>query len=258
MRDNYPSAVSRFLNSFGKHAKRLIAENPNRNENIEARVAEQIFAAWEHNQAVPLETKQTTFLRDYFNVFWEVVLACDNLETVRSLIQKTVEAVPSERELKIVTYWSEAYLNDIYIFEMRMFDFLTASERRYGKDRDFAEPVRKICGGIREQVQEALEPLIKIRGSHVHTSRSRHSDPQLVRLAHLELLVSGLGIDELSDERKKASHEARQWLIQQTDYYTKLAWTLLDSTCEVLAVGIVTENDWLIVPVNYKDTPLSE
>jgi len=30
---------------------------------------------------------------------------------------------------------------------------------------------------------------------------------------------------------------------------------LFDGTCKVLAEGIVTENDWIIVPIPFKDKP---
>ena len=113
--------------------------------------------------------------------------------------------------------------------------------------------MREICTNLRAEAQKILQPLIKIRGAHVHSGRLRHSDPQLVRLSHLELFFNDLGITDLSGEYEKATNEARYWLIQQTDHFTKIAWTLLDSTCHVLAEGIVTENGWLIVPTNYKD-----
>jgi hypothetical protein len=254
MRREYPPDVSRFLRGFGNHAKKLLSKDEDgRNADIEARVAEQIFAPWEHNQEKSTETKQTTFLRDYFNCFWEVVLACDHLETIRNLIQTTVPTAPRDQQAKVITYWAEAYLNEVYIFQLRIFDFLTASERRYKKDPDFATPMQQICEGIRDKIQKALDPLIKIRGTHVHAGRLRHADPQLVRLSHLELLVNGLGISELSAERDKAASEASEWLTQQTDYFTELAWTLFDATCHALAAGIITDNGWLIVPTNYKD-----
>src|SRR5437764_609397 len=109
-------------------------------------------------------TKKTTFLRDYFNCFWEAVLACDHLETIRGLIQSTVPTASPDRRTRIIIFWSEAYLNEMYIFQLRLLDFLTASERRYKNDPDFAAPMREICTGLRAQVQKALEPLIKIRG----------------------------------------------------------------------------------------------
>ena len=91
MRSDYPADVSRFLQAFANHAKKLIKEDPgNRNADIDHRIAEQIFAPWEHDQQKSKETKQITFLRDYFNCFWEAVLACDHLETIRGLIQSTV------------------------------------------------------------------------------------------------------------------------------------------------------------------------
>ncbi|SRR6266498_3591145 len=254
MRSDYPSDVSRFLQAFANHAKKLVKEGPGkRNADIDHRIAEQIFAPWEDDQQKPKETKETTFLQDYFNCFWEVVLACDHLETIRGLIDSSLETTSSEKRTRTIIFWSEAYLNEMYIFELRLLDFLTASERRYKNDPEFAAPMREICTNLRAEAQKILQPLIKIRGAHVHSGRLRHADPQLVRLSHLELFVNDLGITDLSGEYEKATNEARDWLIRQTDHCTKVAWTLLDSTCHVLAEGIVTKNGWLIVPTNYKD-----
>lgn len=253
MRDEYPPDVNRFLRGFYGHARRLVAEDSDgRNADIDARIAEQIFAPWEHDQQKPQETKQTTFLRDYFNSFWEVMLACDHLETIRDLIQATLSSPSPHKQAKVVTYWSEAYLNEIYIFQLRMFDFLTATERKYKKDPDFSAPLQQICAGIREQVQKSLDPLITIRGTHVHSGRSRRFDPQLVRLSLLEFFVTSFGMTELTSERDNAVLEAQEWLTQQTDYFTEVAWTLLDGACHVLAEGIITDNGWLIIPTNYK------
>ena len=45
MRSDYPADVSRFLQAFANHAKKLIREDPgDRNADIDHRVAEQIFA----------------------------------------------------------------------------------------------------------------------------------------------------------------------------------------------------------------------
>jgi hypothetical protein len=254
MRRSYPPNVARFLKAFENHATKLFSVNPkNRNADVERRVSEQIFAPWTHEQTKPLESKQNTFLRDYFNEFREVQLACEQFDTLRELIRNTISEEEKYHLPTILIYWSESYLNEVYVFEQRIRDFLTATERRYKQDPDFGKPAKAVCTEIRKMIDEQLASVRKVRGSHVHQTRLRHSDPQLVRLANLELLVTGLGDLSLAEERKKAIEEAKIWLLQQVDYFTESSWTILDATCAVLADGIVTENDWLIVPTNYKD-----
>ncbi len=103
MRSDYPSDVSRFLQAFANHAKKLVKEGPGkRNADIDHRIAEQIFAPWEDDQQKPKETKETTFLQDYFNCFWEVVLACDHLETIRGLIDSSLETTSSEKRTRTI------------------------------------------------------------------------------------------------------------------------------------------------------------
>lgn len=250
----HPTHVDQFLESFAYHAKRLIVQNPNeRNADIVHRVAEQIFKPWEHDQQVPKETKQTGFLRDYFNQFYEILVACQHLDTVRDLIESTMRGMAPADQAKVITFWSEAYLNEVYIFRARMHDFLTFTERRYKKDPDFSMPLQEVCGQCRNLLEKELGSITRIRGAHVHAGRSRYSDPQLVRLLHLDFLVNGAGIIIHRGDLDRAAIEARKWLIEQTDYFTELAWRLFDGVCEVLAEGIITSNGWLIVPTNFKD-----
>lgn len=254
----YPTAVARFLQAFHGHAQRLAKEDPGgRNADTAARIEKQILAPWERSSLRAQETRQTAFLRDYHNVFLETVHACEHLDTVVTLIDASLRSVPRKSIVKAIIYWSEAYLNEVYIFQLRMVNFLVLTERKYKKDSDFAEAIVEICGQARQAVLDALKPLVKIRGMHVHEERQRHLDPQLVRLSHLELIVVGLGADELVAERDQAIVEAEEWLRNQAEYCARTSWVLLDGVCEVLAKGIVTDNGWLIVPTNYKDSPIA-
>ena len=54
MRAERPADVTSFLKAFENHARKLVAEDKDgRNADIDTRVAEQIFAPWEHNQENP-------------------------------------------------------------------------------------------------------------------------------------------------------------------------------------------------------------
>jgi len=256
MKRDYPPNIVKFQNAFAKHAEKLIQTNPkDRNADILLRVSEQIEKAWTHEQTKPVESKQTTFLRDYFNDFREVILSCEHFDVLHALAKETLADDKRETIPKVITFWSETYLNEVYIFSCRIKDFLIATERKYNKDTDFAEPIKEICAQSQAIIDKELAPFINVRGSHVHKARSQHSDPQIVRLAHLDLLARDLNQSEFLAERAAAIKEGIEWVLQQISYCANLAWTISDGICDVLSDGIVTENGWLIVPTNHKDQP---
>jgi hypothetical protein len=212
-----------------------------------------VFRPWDHDLEKPTESKQTMFLRDYFNSFQEAVDACDHLDTVADLAQRTTTNLDEDNVSQILTYWSESYLNEIYIFWERLKIFITCTERFYKKDPDFAEPIRELCPQLIEKAKTFLEPFIQTRGTHVHAQRSRYSDPELIRLRSLEIFVVGFGRDDLQNDFVASIAETKEWLTKQIEHCRETCWQILDSICDVLAEGIITDNDYLIVPSNHKD-----
>lgn len=249
-----PSSIQRFYDGFGNHANRLLAENPGeRNEDTQRRMEEFVYCPWDHTLEKATESKQTTFLRDYFNSFQEAVDACDHLDIVADLAQRTISDPGEDSVAQVLTYWSESYLNEIYIFWERYKIFITYTERFYKKDPDFGAPLKEICPELIENTKTILDPFIQIRGEHVHTVRSRHVDPELVRLRSLEIFITGFGRDDLRDNYLASIAETKEWLTKQIEHCRDTCWQILDSTCDVLAEGIITDNGWLIVPTNHKD-----
>ena len=106
-----------------------------------------------------------------------------------------------------------------------------------------------------EFVKEQLAPIITLRGSNVHQMRRRHADPELSRLAILDVFIDVFGRKDLRSTRDRANKEAREWLAKQVTHFSDLCWCLLDVVCEVFAVGILLENNHIIVPKQYKDNP---
>src|SRR4051794_3815970 len=105
----YPKHIARFLKAFRGYAGKLVNENKEgRNEDTIARTIDLIETPWRFDRNRAVETKQVSFLRDYFNVFWEVVLACESIETTRWLISTTLDDPPKDKVVSIITHWSES------------------------------------------------------------------------------------------------------------------------------------------------------
>ena len=256
MTNSIPPHVQRMLDAFDKPIKRLWEGNVDgRRDHTFARNAALIAAPWDYDGAVVEETREITFLRDFFNIFYECLQSCQALDVVSVLMRQTFTVTPDKHMSTVITFWSESYLNEVYILQLRLRDFVTFAERKYKRDKDFAEPIIEVCKQLRAFIDEHLSPFISSRGRHVHERRYRNIDPELARLAVLNTSIDILDQKDLIETREKAIDEARDWLFRQTDKAAEACWVAFDGACQVLAEGIVTDNDWIIVPLPFKDNP---
>lgn len=254
--EKFPPNVKRMLEAFGRPADKLMMENPKgRWENTLERNASLIASPWEYGGGVVDESREVTFLRDFFNLFHECMHSCESMEVIGALARQTLSQTPVERAVTVITYWSEAYLNEVYILKLRLADFVTYAERKYKKDKDFAESIQRVCSELQALSEQQLAPFIAARGEHVHSRRYRRVDPELARLSVLDAAINCLGQSELESARNEAIQASTIWLFKQVGLASETCWTLFDSTCMVLAEGIVTDNGWIIVPIPFKDDP---
>ncbi|MEZ5462933.1 hypothetical protein [Dokdonella sp.] len=247
-----PSHVARLNNALSEPAMRLM-ENHQRHKHTMERVKSLIDSPWEYEGSVVDETREITFLRDFFNKFQECIQSCETLDVARALVAQTLDTTPLERLDTAITFWSESFLNEVYIFQLRMLDLVTFFERKYSKDQDFVPALAKLVPELRQLIRASLGAMVTVRGNHVHHRRHRNTDPELARLTMLTACIEGMGIEELAEQRKKAVTEAKAWLMRQVDHYGNTSWTLLDGLCMVLNEGIVTEDGTLIVPAPNRD-----
>ncbi len=247
-----PSHVARLINALSEPAMRLM-ENHQRHKHTMERVVSLIDSPWEYEGSVVDETREITFLRDFYNNFQECSQSCETLDVARALIAQTLDTTPLEHLDTAITFWSESFLNEVYIFQLRMQDLVTFFERKYSKDQDFASAVAKLVPELRQLISASLGAIVTVRGNHVHHRRHRHTDPELARLTTLTACIEGMGIEELTEQREKSVTEAKAWLMRQVDHYGNTCWALLDGLCMVLNEGIVTEDGALIVPAPNRD-----
>ncbi len=256
MTESLPANVQKMLDAFSKPAQELWKEDLNgRREHTQARSASLISSPWDYEGGVVDETREITFLRDFFNLFHECLHSCQTIDVIGVLTRQTLSQTPAEHRTAVITFWSESYLNEVYILKLRLGDFITYAERKYKKDKDFIEPIVEICKQLRAFSDDQLGPFITTRGEHVHSRRYRSIDPELARLGILDVSINSLGQEELRPVREKAVETAIAWLFKQIDRVSEICWGLFDGTCMVLAEGIVTENGWIIIPIPFKDNP---
>lgn len=255
MEREWPNFVNRYLTALGNQAMlRWETSEEHRKLSIERGKAI-ADAPWEADLGPVGDTREFTFLRDFFNAFQECTSSCRTLDLIGKLSLSSIAAFDEAEKTSAITYWTESYLNEVYIFQLRLLDLIKFIQRKYKKDEDFTEFVKEVGDSLAEFVKEQLQPFIEDRGSHVHAKRHRHSDRELARLGALDVLIDVLGREELRDSRVNSRQEAEGWLAKQVQYSSNLAWHLLDEVCRGFSDGILLDIDRIIVPLLYKDNP---
>ena len=251
----WPAFVRRYMNALSGPARDRWESSPEHRDLTKKRSMEVIDNPWGTESSPAVVTREFAFLRDLWNSFYECVQSCQTLDQVRDLSATAMESQDLQSHSATVTFWTESYLNEVYIFQCRLLDFIKFIQRRYKKDADFTEFVLAVGDSLAEFVKEQLAPLITDRGAHVHNRRHRRADPELARLALLDLMIDVLGHEELSNSRNQSRRDATVWLAKQVAHFSDLTWHLFDEVCRGFSDGILLVNDRIIVPVHYKDNP---
>lgn len=255
MEREWPTFVKRYLAALGSQAQRRWENSATHRELTIKRSMAVIEAPWEAMHSPVEDTREFIFLRDFFNTFHECTSSCQSLDLIGEMSLASIDSVEANKQSTAITFWTESYLNEVYIFQLRLHNLIKFIQRRYKKDKDFTEFVVEVGDSLTEFVNEQLAPLISDRGAHVHVRRHRYADPELARLATLDVLIDGLGREELREARDIARNEAKEWLTQQVTHFSALAWHLLNEVCRGFSDGILLENDRIIVPLHFKDDP---
>lgn len=250
-----PSFVKRYMIALGTPGIARWQSDPAIRELAEERSRQLINSPWETDLSPVGQSREFGFLRDFWNLFQECNQSCLTLDLVRDLAKKSLDQIEPERHTVTVTFWAESYLNEVYIFQCRLLDFIKFIQRKYKKDVDFTEFVIDVGDSLAEFVTKELEPLIKDRGSHVHERRHRQADPELARLTQLDAMIDILGHSDLSLMREQSRKDATTWLLNQLRHYSDLSWHLFDEVCRGFSDGILLQIDRIIVPLHLKDHP---
>ncbi|WP_275355337.1 hypothetical protein [Methylophilus sp. YYY-1] len=255
MERDRPSYVKRYMAAFGTPAiMRWLSDEAHR-ELAEKRSMQVIESPWETELSPVGVSREFGFLRDFWNQFHECIQSGQTLDLIRDLAATSVESIEPARHTATVTFWMESYLNEVYLFQCRLFDLIKFIQRRYKKDTDFTEFITEVGDSLAQFVQEQLAPLISDRGAHVHERRHRRADPELAKLTLLDTMIDVLGHSELESAREQSRKDSAAWLNAQLRHFSDLAWHLFDEVCRGFSDGILLEVDRIIVPIHLKDDP---
>ena len=251
----YPPYVKRYMMALDARAMDRWENDEAHRELAKQRALLTIQTPLDTEVALPPAnvSREFGFMRDFWNAFYECIQSCQTLDLIRDLATQSVETIDPNRHTVTVTFWTESYLNEVYIFQCRLLDFIKFIQRRYKKDVDFTEFVTTVGGSLSAFVLQQLGPLIQDRGAHVHERRHGQADTELAKLTLLDTMIDVLGQTDLEASREQARATATTWLSTKLRHFSGLTWHLLDEVCRGFADGILLDIDRIIVPLHFKD-----
>jgi hypothetical protein len=177
-----------------------------------------------------------------FQGFTEIMKSIDTLHLIEMCIGKPPTAGLSISQDRYLQFFYEAYLHEFYILQQRLLRYLKTIERQFRRCSQSAE-VRPKCERVSKLVTQVLEPMVKIRGSHVHVIRAY--DKGIDRLGTLTLLTNSSDTKFVSSIQillRQESREIRKEWKRRVKDYNIATGDLLDVYFEVLK-PLIFEND---------------
>jgi hypothetical protein len=177
-----------------------------------------------------------------FRGFAEILKSVDTLQLIEMCIGRAPARSLSISQDRYLQFFYEAYLHELYVLQQRLFHYLKTIERQFRRNGQLQE-VKARCEIVSNFVIQALENVVKVRGSHVHVTRAY--DKSIDRLGTMTLLTNSSDIAFKSTIHVLLRDEARrirkQWRRKVTDNNTAIG-KLLDTYFEALQ-PLVFEND---------------
>jgi hypothetical protein len=246
----YPKSFQRFLDACIAETRELTATGEAIRD-ITLSIAETIYS---EDGALP-PTRQVTprqeFFRSLFFYFNELFFAYQTLVEFPVFARSRPPRSLKFSNARLVTFWREAYLNEYYIFLLRLDTLLTRMRRWYRKDSRLPRLPQAI-EGLRDAVRDLFKDLEEMRGSHVHQHRYQHLDPELQRLHLLELLAIEGKLSSMRPLYIRAIQKAKK---RNTEYFSRITTRAkqgLQLVFECFASAFIDANGRIIYPTNLK------
>lgn len=125
-------------------------------------------------------TPRHDYLRDLLYEISEVQDAVDSVFTVSKLLKAKPAKATKLTRIKYLKFIYGAYLNELYIYEMRLVRLLTLLERRC-KRAGFIAEAKTIKDWI-DKIEKAFDTTDTIRGHHVHLRRYKNKKVEQIEL----------------------------------------------------------------------------
>ena len=126
------------------------------------------------------------FFSALYNGFREISDSYYSLLDIETYIGRFPFSKTKISKVRHMIYHLECYLNEVYILKERIKAYITKVGRLYKKDPKHSEVLKKMRP-LFPLIDNALDNIVKARGSHVHESRFKDDD--LDRISSLEFFA---------------------------------------------------------------------
>jgi hypothetical protein len=237
-----PKSMSLFLNALIKET----ADLPLDEERLNASMAATLAGKPRPTPQAP-RTPYEHFILDVWTSFSELFQAYDNVVRIAHIAQLRFKPPSKVTPLQFLTFAVEASLNEFYIFQCRLDAFLTILSRKYRKDSQF-DGFQRWMSKAPQIVKHFLNPLVEVRGAHVHRRRYSFDDEKLRRAETLELLVVHGGMQKLRPDFRVAMAEAKKDAIQGLRIRARTARDIVSVLFKHLSKDLLDGNGRLRCP----------
>lgn len=245
----------RFLNAF-------IAESSNYVDTADEKVASNLTLSlaetiYRPEGALPGPrgnlTARETFFRQLFFDFGEVFSAYQTLVDFRAFSI----AKPSRRSplsaARLITFWREAYFNELYIFLCRLEVYAKRVARPYRHDSRINK-VPLFVRHIQSLIDSRFGDLKTMRSTHVHTRRYEHTDAELKRIQLLETLAVHGKMKEMKGLYSTAVRRGRRQNRENFRRISLEAKDVLKGVFDSFERFMLSSANELIYPPNLRDS----
>ncbi len=135
---------------------------------------------------------QDIFFGDLFYGFNEIYISFERLKDLEVFISRFPNTKTQIAKIDYLRFLIEYYLNEAYLLKERLNKYSKKIRDSYIEDKRYIS-IREICDQLINTVEDSLENIIELRGSHIH--EVRYLDKDIKRL--ISLILYKVYLDEL-------------------------------------------------------------
>lgn len=196
-------------------------------------------------------TPRQLFYRQLFFDFREVMEAYQTLLDFPALSRSKPHAKSGLTPARLIRFWREAYLNELYIFVGRLKTYVKHVARAYRHDSRVPN-LRMVAEEMEEFIDEHFSGLVAMRGGHVHRYRYENSDPELNRIQVLELLAVEGKMLKMRSLYRSGVRQARHQSVTDFRIFNRQAKATLKAVFDTFDRVMVDSSKRLVFPTNLR------
>ncbi len=255
--NNKIESFDKYRENLHSITRKIITNKSKSKENIkkfEESVINEIFFP---DKLVTVNQKlspQDIFFGVLFYGFNEIYISFERLKDLEVYISRFPNVKTPIAKINYLRFLIENYISEVYILKERLNKYLKKIRESYIEDRRYVL-IRKTCDQLINAVEDSLENIITIRGSHTHLVRYEDRDIKRLEsifffneyLDELQKYVDDYIIPNFKNEYRKLRRK-RKKILKDNNKKIKI---LLDYCFKKMLKIVFTDDDEISCPVKH-------